>query len=82
MFAYCFGIATGGLGLAKRRSRLGAIREALAGLAEVLHDASGRLGEVDAVGLMADAARVAVTVEALVRGEVPGGASGRVGVAP
>ena len=64
---------TGSLG--ERRSRLAAAREALVGMSDVLHQASGPelaelLGEVDAVAAQASAARVAVTVEAVSRGEV------------
>ncbi|MFQ6170700.1 HNH endonuclease [Oryzobacter sp. R7] len=79
-------MVTGGLGLAERRSRIRAAHEALDALGEVLHEAAGPelaelLGQVDAVASSAEAARVAVTLEALVRGEVLGGATGRVGTA-
>ncbi|GGL43324.1 hypothetical protein GCM10012283_27400 [Phycicoccus endophyticus] len=52
-----------------------AARTALSGLAEVLHEASGAelarlMSLVDEVGAQAGAARVAVTAEALARGEV------------
>ncbi len=61
--------------LAERRSLMGAARAALAGLADVLHQAPGGelaelLTEVDALAAGAAAARVAVTSEALTRGEV------------
>jgi hypothetical protein len=66
-------MGTGGLGLAERRSRIEAAREALSGLGGVLHEASGsELGDeagrrgAAAVG----AARAVVTADALVRGEV------------
>ncbi|HET9021508.1 MAG TPA: DUF222 domain-containing protein, partial [Ornithinibacter sp.] len=57
------------------RSRLEAAREALSGLGSVLHEASGpELAElmtlVDRVTAQGAAARVAVTVEAVARGEV------------
>jgi hypothetical protein len=63
------------LGLEERRSRFAAAHEALAGLADVLHQASGpELGElmtaVDGVAAQAAAARVAITVEAVNRGQV------------
>ena len=63
------------VGLGERRSRLAAAREALAGLGEVLYQAGGDelgelLGEVDAVGAQVGAARVALTVEAVRRGQV------------
>jgi hypothetical protein len=63
------------MSLGERRSRLEAAREALAGLSEVVHQASGaELGElmceVDAVAAQAAAARVSITVEAVARGEV------------
>ncbi|QNN50757.1 hypothetical protein H9L10_07445 [Phycicoccus endophyticus] len=61
--------------LAGRRSAMEAARTALSGLAEVLHEASGAelarlMSLVDEVGAQAGAARVAVTAEALARGEV------------
>ena len=65
------------LSLAERRARLEAAEAALDGLGEVLFQASGaELGEwmslADRVAAKAAAARVAVTVEATVRGEVAG----------
>ena len=70
-------MVTGGLGLAERRSRIEAARDALKGLGEVLHEASGlELRELmtlaDEVSAMAGAARVVVTAEAICRGEVSG----------
>ena len=67
------------MGLAERRSALVAAREALAGLGEVVFEASGdELGELmtlaDEVAAGAGAARVVVAVEAVARGEV--GAAG------
>ena len=61
--------------LAERRSVLAAAAEALDGLDEVLHQASGQelaelMAVADLVGSRAGAARVAVTVEAIGRGEV------------
>jgi hypothetical protein len=70
------------LSLAERRERIAAAREALAGFDADLWQApsgggpeglSGLLSEVDALGMACDAGRVAVTREALGRGETSGG---------
>src|SRR6476661_6422130 len=66
---------SGGLGLAERRSRIRAAREALAGLSEVLVEGSGEdlaelMSEVDAVAAQGAAARAVVAVEAVRRGVV------------
>ncbi len=58
--------------------RLEAAREALAGLGEVLHEASGPelaglMGDLDAVAAQASAGRASVAVEAVRRGECSGG---------
>lgn len=63
------------LGLAQRRAAIGAATVGVRGLREVLFQATGDelaevLGEVDALGQACDAARVAVTTEAVERGEV------------
>jgi hypothetical protein len=63
------------LGLEERRSRVAAAHEALEGLADVLHQATGpELGElmtaIDGVAAQAAAARVTITVEAVNRGQV------------
>ncbi|NHA67420.1 HNH endonuclease signature motif containing protein [Phycicoccus flavus] len=70
-------MAGGTMGLAERRSRIEAARDALTGVGEVLASASGPelaelLGLVDEVTAAGSAARVAVTVEATRRGEVAG----------
>ncbi|WP_299446865.1 HNH endonuclease signature motif containing protein [uncultured Phycicoccus sp.] len=70
-------MARGTLTIVERRSRVEAAREALAGLGEVLGQASGAelgelMGVVDDVAAQACAARVAVTVEAARRGECTG----------
>jgi hypothetical protein len=67
-------------GLAGRRAAIAAARSALAGLGEDLFEAVGSelgpvLGEVDALVAAGELARVAVTAEAVGRGET-GGASG------
>ncbi|HEY7720566.1 MAG TPA: hypothetical protein VIB11_01905, partial [Pedococcus sp.] len=73
-----------GASLAERRAQVAGAREALAGLRSALWQVpsgggadglSGLLGEVDALGMACDAARVAVTVEAMHRGEASGGAA-------
>ncbi|HYN30024.1 MAG TPA: hypothetical protein VES95_09160, partial [Dermatophilaceae bacterium] len=63
------------LGVAERRGRLTAAREALEGLAGVLPRAAGRelpelMEELDALVALAVAGRVAVAAEAQARGEV------------
>ncbi|KAF0834132.1 hypothetical protein C8E84_1946 [Ornithinibacter aureus] len=63
------------LSLVERRSRVEAAREALTGITQVLYQCSGPelaevLGVVDAVVAQGVAARVAITAEALGRGEV------------
>ncbi|MBM6405614.1 HNH endonuclease [Phycicoccus sp. CSK15P-2] len=63
--------------LAERRSRVIAAREALAGLDDVLHEASGAelaelMGLVDDLAAAGSAARVTVAVEATRRGEAAG----------
>ncbi|HET9021209.1 MAG TPA: DUF222 domain-containing protein [Ornithinibacter sp.] len=68
-------MVTGGLGLAKRRSHIRAARDALRGLGEALHEASGpELRELmtlaDEVSAAGGAARAVITVEAISRGEV------------
>ncbi len=70
-------MARGTLTLAERRSCLEAAREALAGLGEVLHEASGPelaglMGDLDAVAAQASAGRASVAVEAVRRGECSG----------
>ena len=70
-------MARGTLTLAERRSAVEAAREALAGIGEVLGQASGaELGELmglaDEVSAVAGAARVEVAVEAVRRGECTG----------
>ena len=73
---------TDGLSLAEHRERIAAARSSLSALGGVLWQApggggpdglSGLLGEVDALGLACDAARVAVVGEAMDRGETSGG---------
>jgi hypothetical protein len=68
-------MVNGGLGLAERRSHIMAARDALRGLGEVLHEASGpELRELmtlaDEVSAAAGAARAVITMEAISRGEV------------
>ena len=68
-------MAIRGLGLAERRSAVAAARVALAGLGEVLGQASDAelgelLGEVDAVTALGGAVRAQVAVEAVRRGVV------------
>jgi hypothetical protein len=72
------------LTLAECRGRMAAAREAMAALPAVLWQTpsgggpdtlSGLLGEVDALGMACDAGRVAVTREAMDRGETSGGAA-------
>jgi hypothetical protein len=72
------------LSLAERRERIAAAREALAGFDAELWQApsgggpeglAGLLREVDALGMACDAGRVAVTREALDRGETSGGSA-------
>ncbi|HQV83067.1 MAG TPA: HNH endonuclease [Ornithinibacter sp.] len=63
------------LGLVERRSRVEAAREALVGISQVLYQCSGAelaevMGEVDSLVALSAAARVAVTAEAVGRGEV------------
>ncbi|MGB7819111.1 MAG: DUF222 domain-containing protein [Ornithinibacter sp.] len=63
------------MGLEERRSRVEAAWEALSGLGSVLHQASGPelcelMAMVDEVTAQGAAARVAITVEAVSRGEV------------
>jgi hypothetical protein len=74
--------STAGLSLAERRERIAAAREALCGLDTALWQApsgggpeglSGLMGEVDALVAAGEAGRVAVTREALQRGETSGG---------
>ncbi|NHA66836.1 HNH endonuclease signature motif containing protein [Phycicoccus flavus] len=65
----------GVIGLAERRSVIEAAGERLTGITRVLHEASGAelaqlLTVVDSVAAQASAARVAITAEALSRGEV------------
>ncbi len=65
----------GGCGLGERRSAIETAREALRGLGAVLHEAPGSelaelMGVVDDVAAQAGAARVAITVEAMGRGEI------------
>jgi len=66
---------TRGLGLAERRSAICSAREALAGLSEVMVEASGGdlaelMTEVDALAARAGAARAVVAAEAVRRGVV------------
>jgi hypothetical protein len=66
-----------GCGLRERRSVVAAAAESLAGFGECLHEASGAelaelMAEADRVAARAAALRVAVTVEAVRRGEVAG----------
>jgi hypothetical protein len=68
-------------GLAHSRAVLAAALGALRGLDQVVWQAPGAqlgplLGEADALGQAADAARVVVVAEAIQRGEVPGGPRG------
>ena len=63
------------LGLVERRSRIEAAREALSGISQVLYQCSGAelaevMGELDSLVALGAAARVAVTAEAVGRGEV------------
>ena len=65
----------GGCGLRERRSVVAAAGEVLVGFGDLLHEASGAdlaqlMGEADRVAARAAALRVAVTVEAVRRGEV------------
>ena len=73
-----------GLSLAEHRERIAAARSSLSALGQVLWQApsgggpdglSGLLGEVDALVAAGEAGRVAVTREALGRGETSGGAA-------
>jgi hypothetical protein len=73
-----------GLSLAEHRERIAAARSSLSALGQVLWQApsgggpdglAGLLSEVDALGMACDAGRVAVTREALDRGETSGGAA-------
>ena len=66
---------TQSLSLVERRSRVEAARDALAGIGGVLHQCSGAelaevMGELDGLVALGVAARVAVTAEAVGRGEV------------
>jgi hypothetical protein len=72
-----------GLSLAEHRERIAAARSSLSALGDVLWQApsgggpdglAGLLGDVDALGIACDAGRVAVTREAIDRGETSGGA--------
>jgi Domain of unknown function (DUF222) len=72
-----------GLTLAQRRERILAAREALADGGSWLWEVSSGgglgdlLGDVDALGVLADALRVAITAEALDRGETSDGPAAR-----
>jgi hypothetical protein len=71
------------VGAAERRSVVGAARVALTGLARVLHEVPGVelgawLGDLDELVALAGAGRVAVTAEAVSRGDVAAGQAGSV----